>query len=101
MSRIIIKTIPKRPVSFIGKQNVEKNDSIKVKVEEKKAEEKKNKKNKKKEDMINEEQISAAEVQASNLTNNVKVVKKDRGLIERTESSKIILTEDNRQVLND
>lgn len=100
MSRIIIKTIPKRPVSFIGKQKVEKNDNIKVKVE-KKAEEKKNKKNKKKEDMINEEQISAAEVQASNLTNNVKVVKKDRGLIERTESSKIILTEDNRQVLND
>ena len=32
---------------------------------------------------------------------HVKVVKKDKGLIERTESSKIVLTEDNRQVLND
>ena len=31
----------------------------------------------------------------------VKVVKKEKGLIERTESSKIILTEDNRQILND
>lgn len=51
--------------------------------------------------MINEEQISAAELQANDLTNTVKVVKKERGLIERTESSKIILTEDNRQVLND
>ena len=50
---------------------------------------------------INEEQISAAEERANILSDNVKVVKKDRGLIERTESSKIILTEDNRQVLND
>lgn len=32
---------------------------------------------------------------------SVKVLKKDRGLIERTESSKIILAEDNRQVLMD
>lgn len=31
----------------------------------------------------------------------VKVLKNDRGLIERTESSKIILAEDNRQVLMD
>lgn len=30
---------------------------------------------------------------------NVKRVKFDKGLIERTESSKIILAEDNRQVL--
>lgn len=38
-----------------------------------------------------------------NAVNNdrVKIVKKDRGLIERTESSKIILVEDNRQVLMD
>ena len=32
---------------------------------------------------------------------SVKVVKSDKGLIERTESSKIILTEDNRQLLVD
>lgn len=32
---------------------------------------------------------------------NIKRIKKDKGLIERTESSRIILTEDNRQVLTD
>lgn len=62
---------------------------------------KNNKKKNKKDMAINEELISAAEEKANVLSNNVKVVKKDRGLIERTESSKIILTEDNRQVLND
>lgn len=34
-------------------------------------------------------------------TGRVKRVKKDKGLIERTESSKVVLTEDNRQLLND
>lgn len=34
-------------------------------------------------------------------THSVKKVKKDRGLIERTESSKIVLTEDNKELLND
>lgn len=33
--------------------------------------------------------------------NRIRRVKSDRGLIERTESSKIVLTEDNRQILND
>lgn len=31
----------------------------------------------------------------------VKVDKKDKGIIERTENSKIVLTEDNKMVLND
>ena len=31
----------------------------------------------------------------------IKRVKKDKGLIERTESSKTILTEDNKELLND
>ena len=31
----------------------------------------------------------------------VKRVRKEKGLIEKTESSKIILTEDNRELLND
>ena len=30
-----------------------------------------------------------------------KRIKKDKGLIERTESSKIVLTEDNKELLND
>ena len=56
----------------------------------------------KKKDMLTEQQIELAEKQAENIANGeVKRVKKERGLIERTESSKIILTEDNRQVLND
>jgi hypothetical protein len=62
----------------------------------------KNKKNKKdKKDMLTKEQLSAIENAVDGMNPTVKVVKTDRGLIERTESSKIIITEDNRQVLND
>lgn len=60
-----------------------------------------NKSNKKNNDMTIDEQISTAENIVDTMETPVKVVKKDRGLIERCESSKIILTEDNRQVLND
>ena len=59
------------------------------------------KKSKKGNDMTINEKIDAAEAVMDMMAPEVKVVKKDRGLIERTESSKIILTEDNRQVLND
>lgn len=59
----------------------------------------KNKKSKKNQAMT-KEQIEKAVEMADELS-NVKVLKKDRGLIERTESSKVILTEDNRQVLMD
>lgn len=52
-------------------------------------------------DMNEMEKIATAEEVMAAMAPEVKVVKKDRGLIERTESSKIILTEDNRQVLND
>lgn len=50
-----------------------------------------------------DERINRAEEIMNNMkaANHVKVVKKDKGLIERTESSKIVLTEDNRQVLSD
>ena len=61
----------------------------------------KNNKKKQKDDMIDKSQISTIEDAVKNMQPEVKVVKKDRGLIERTESSKIIITEDNRQVLND
>ena len=61
-----------------------------------------NKRTKKSKTMKADEQIMAAETVLNDyMPQEVKVVKKDRGLIERTESSKIILTEDNRQVLND
>jgi hypothetical protein len=52
---------------------------------------------------IMDERVNKAEEIMNNMksANHVKVLKKDKGLIERTESSKIVLTEDNRQVLND
>ena len=63
--------------------------------------EEKNNQEEKKETM--DEKVNKAEEIMKNMkaANHVKVVKKDKGLIERTESSKIVLTEDNRQVLND
>ena len=59
--------------------------------------------NQEKIDEAMDEKINRAEEIMNNMkaANHVKVVKKDKGLIERTESSKIVLTEDNRQVLND
>lgn len=52
---------------------------------------------------LNNEKIDNIENIVNNLTDSskVKLLKKERGLIERTESSKTILTEDNRQLLND
>ena len=79
---------------------VEPKEEIKE-VEEAKPTKTKNNKKNRKEDMINKDQITAIEAAMENMQPEVKVVKADRGLIERTESSKIIITEDNRQVLND
>lgn len=61
----------------------------------------KNKEKKDKDEMITKEDIERMESIADELKPEVKRVKKEKGLIERTESSKIVLTEDNRQVLND
>lgn len=79
---------------------VEPKEEIKE-VEEVKPTKTKNNKKNRKEDMINKDQITAVEAAMEKMQPEVKVVKADRGLIERTESSKIIITEDNRQVLND
>ena len=59
--------------------------------------------NENKEVMTTSEKIAMAQ---SVLNDNiqaapVKRVKRDKGLIERTESSKTILTEDNKELLND
>jgi hypothetical protein len=45
--------------------------------------------------------ISMAEQIINDTPKEVKRIKKDKGLIERTESSKTILTEDNKQLLVD
>ena len=58
-------------------------------------------KKKKKEKNMDVEKLKKAEELSGIDASQVKVVKKEKGLIERTESSKIILTEDNRQILND
>ena len=47
------------------------------------------------------DKISMAEQIINDTPKEVKRIKKDKGLIERTESSKTILTEDNKQLLND
>ena len=63
---------------------------------------KSNNKKEKNEEVMDERSNRAEEIMNNmKAANHVKVVKKDKGLIERTESSKIVLTEDNRQVLSD
>jgi hypothetical protein len=56
-----------------------------------------------KEVMTTSEKIALAQEVLSNakVAAPVKRVRKDKGLIERTESSKTILTEDNKELLND
>ena len=76
----------KEPVSTTYETKAPKSNNKKEKIEE-----------------AMDERINRAEEIMNNMkaANHVKVVKKDKGLIERTESSKIVLTEDNRQVLSD
>ena len=108
--QFIVKSFRKRPnykivpPSIKGKElgSVETvADSSDVNSKKDKDNKAKNNKKKQKDDMIDKSQISTIEDAVKNMQPEVKVVKKDRGLIERTESSKIIITEDNRQVLND
>ena len=86
------------PISFPPKKKIEKKEEKK---EEVVVSTKKNKQTKKDSDMTLNE-IEKAENLVQNMTNpKVKIVKKEKGLIERTETEKVVLTEDNRQVLND
>lgn len=58
-------------------------------------------------DIINEQVMTTSEKieMAQNVLNDAPIItkriKKDKGLIERTESSKTVLTEDNKELLND
>lgn len=96
----------------IKSENKDINEEVIVYKEEEKADvtveivetltSKKNKKGKKNEIMTNfNDKFSQAEEMLAAMEPEVKIVKNDRGLIERTESSKIILTEDNKQLLVD
>lgn len=53
--------------------------------------------------MTTSEKIALAQnvLSGADMAAPIKRVKKDKGLIERTESSKTILTEDNKELLND
>lgn len=85
------------PNNIRDEEKIEKID----KKEEKEIPVKNNKKKNKNEAMDFNDKIKAAEMTIENMEPAVKVIKQDKGLIERTESSKIIITEDNRQVLID
>jgi len=87
MGRFIIKHIqgnkPQKPirVSYPAENKINENKSV----------------------MTTEEKIAMAQnvLSGTEPSAAVKRVKKDKGLIERTESSKTILTEDNKELLND
>ena len=84
---------------FIVKRNLSKKPLIKMGDGKKENNVEKNIK-----DMDTQEKIMIAKAVLNNQTDNittVKKVRKEKGLIEKTESSKIILTEDNRELLND
>lgn len=98
-----VKEICKRIKRGIKPERIYETASVVEKPLKKVKETKKNNVEKNNDNMTAEE-IARMEKLAQEINNTpkqVKVVKKDRGLIERTESSKIVLTEDNRQVLND
>ena len=64
---------------------------------------KENKRQKKSKEMVSENKLSQLETIAgtANPSVNVKVEKTDKGLFERTENSTVLLTEDNKMLLND
>ena len=64
---------------------------------------KENKKQKKSKDMVDENKLTQLESIANGETPNskVKVEKDNKGFYERTENSTILLTEDNKMLLND
>lgn len=64
---------------------------------------KKNKREKKNKEMVNENKLAhIEEISGVNIPEmNVKIEKTERGLYERTENSTILLTEDNKMLLND
>ena len=99
--RFFVKKFPKRNNIVSPVIESETKVEVEVEAEETKTSNKKNKKEKNTEDMNTNDKVKQAEETLNAMEPEVKVVKRDKGLIERTESSKIILTEDNRQLLVD
>ena len=92
MGRFIIKHIDNRQPQV----KVYPSDTQKPVVKE-------NKKKVNEQVMTTSEKIAMAQnvLSGADQAASVKRVKRDKGLIERTESSKTILTEDNKELLND
>lgn len=94
-------------VSQLPTQNIEKKEEIvidntKIAREEEIQKKPKKENNNKKDKTKVMDKISMAEaIIDTTPVKEVKILKKDKGLIERTESSKTILTEDNKQLLVD
>lgn len=92
----------KNYTTIIAEKNeaeVNKEVEIETKVEE--TPKKENKKQKKNKDMVSENKLSQLEALAGTVSANVKIEKAEKGLYERTEESTILLTEDNKMLLND
>ena len=99
MGKFIIKHIDNRRPQINVSNNTSEPKEVKKEESVVKAENKKKNIN---EVMTTSEKIAMAqEVLGETNAPSFKRVKKDKGLIERTESSKTILTEDNKELLND
>lgn len=110
MVRFIIKHrqehIPvKRNISYIGSNEEKVKESVQVKEDISQINSEKNNKEENKVVMNTAEKVEMANKilaqQESMPKQKVKKIRKDKGLIERTESSKTILTEDNKELLID
>lgn len=85
MGKFIIKHTDRRKPQLVKRYNVTQN----------------NKKRKNTKNMTTDERIALAQTVLNDAPITTKRIKKDKGLIERTESSKTILTEDNKELLID
>lgn len=101
--KFFIKKVPKtrKNITIIDIQDTNQTTEISTQEVKEITVKKNNKKEKKQENMDFKDKIKQAEETLVSMEPAVKVVKSDKGLIERTESSKIVLTEDNRQLLVD
>lgn len=98
-----VRQFPNSIVKHIIQPKVDKKETIEEdKVIEEDKEVKENKELKKDKKMADERLEKIEKIIGSKAPKRkVKVEKKDKGLIERTENSTILLTEDNKMVLND
>lgn len=93
INKNVIKNSSKRPF-VLSKNGIITEQAVSNKKEEKQITE----------IMDTKEKVELAQAilsQENQEAKNVKKIKKDKGLIERVDSSKTILTEDNKELLND